>query len=109
LKSMLIRNGRVVDPAQGIDAPRDILIRDGRVAGVEPRIEVSETEVPAAQVVDATGLVVAPGLVDLHVHLREPGFEHKETLETGARAAVAGGFTSICYLSDWRDHRWLAG
>ena len=99
---MLIRNGRVVDPAQGIDAPRDILIRDGRVAGVEPRIEVSETEVPAAQVVDATGLVVAPGLIDLHVHLREPGFEHKETLETGARAAVAGGFTSICCMPNTR-------
>ncbi|NDD65549.1 MAG: dihydroorotase [Acidobacteria bacterium] len=97
-----MRNGRVVDPAQGIDAPRDILIRDGRVAGVEPRIEVSETEVPAAQVVDATGLVVAPGLIDLHVHLREPGFEHKETLETGARAAVAGGFTSICCMPNTR-------
>lgn len=102
MKSILIRNGRVVDPAQGIDAPRDILIRDGRVVGVDPCIEVSETEIAATRIVDATGLVVTPGLVDLHVHLREPGFEHKETLESGARAAVAGGFTSICCMPNTR-------
>ena len=102
MKSILIRNGRVVDPAQGIDAPRDILIRDGRVVGVDPRIEVSETEIAATQIVDAAGQVVTPGLVDLHVHLREPGFEYKETLESGARAAVAGGFTSICCMPNTR-------
>ena len=94
---MLIRNGRVIDPAQEIDASRDVLISDGRIAAIEPRIETAE-----AEVVNATGLVVTPGLIDLHVHLREPGFEYKETIESGARAAVAGGFTSVCCMPNTR-------
>lgn len=94
---LLIRNGRLVDPSQNRDGPADILLADGRVARVAERIEASELD-PKTEVLEATGLVVAPGFVDLHVHLREPGNEHAETLETGARAAAAGGFTSICSM-----------
>jgi dihydroorotase len=90
---LLIRNGRVIDPASGLDGARDVLAEDGRIAAVAPRIEAGD-----AEVVDATGLVVAPGFLDLHVHLREPGIEHAETIETGARAAAAGGFTSLCCM-----------
>lgn len=89
----LIRNGRVIDPSQSLEARRDVLIRDGRVAAIDENIRAEN-----AEVFDASGLIVAPGLIDLHVHLREPGFEYKETIETGARAAVAGGFTSICCM-----------
>ena len=93
MTDILIRNGTVIDPSQGIEGPRDILVRDGRIAELAPRIETGE-----ADIFDAAGLVVAPGFIDLHVHLREPGLEYKETIETGARAAVAGGFTSICCM-----------
>lgn len=93
MTDILIRNGTVIDPSQGIEGPRDILVRDGRIAELAPRIETGD-----ADIFDAAGLVVAPGFIDLHVHLREPGFEYKETIETGARAAVAGGFTSICCM-----------
>jgi dihydroorotase len=87
---LLIKNGRIVDPARGVDRTGDLLIDSGRIVGVEGRID--RGEVP---ILDATGLLVVPGFIDLHVHLREPGEEHKETIETGARAAVAGGFTSV--------------
>ncbi len=90
---LLIKNGRVVDPSQNLDAARDVLLKEGRVAQVVERIEAQ-----GAEVLDATGLIVAPGFIDLHVHLREPGNEHAETIETGARAAAAGGFTSICAM-----------
>lgn len=90
---LLIKNGRVVDPAQKLDAVRDVLVRDGRIAEVAPSLQA-----PDAEVLDAAGLVVAPGFIDLHVHLREPGNEHAETIETGGRAAAAGGFTSICAM-----------
>jgi dihydroorotase len=90
---LLIKNGRVVDPSQNLDGPSQVLIRDGRIAKVAQRITA-----PEAEVLDATGLIVAPGFIDLHVHLREPGNEHAETIETGARAAAAGGFTSICCM-----------
>ena len=89
---ILFRRGRLVDPRNGVDGVRDVLVRDGRV------LEVSELplEVPAeAQVVDASGRWVLPGFIDLHVHLREPGEEGKETILTGCQAAVAGGFTSV--------------
>jgi len=91
MATLLIKNGRVIDPASGHDAISDVWIEDGLVKGVGPNLSS-----PSAQVFDATGLVVAPGFIDMHVHLREPGFEHAETIETGARAAAAGGFTSIC-------------
>ncbi|HUK15496.1 MAG TPA: dihydroorotase [Bryobacteraceae bacterium] len=89
--STIIKNGRVIDPGSGTDRIADVLVAGGRVAGVAP-----ELSAPGAEVFDASGLVVAPGFIDMHVHLREPGFEHAETIESGSRAAAAGGFTSIC-------------
>jgi dihydroorotase len=93
MSQLLIKNGRVIDPASATDMLADILIRDGVIAAVG-----ADLEAPGADIFDATGLVVAPGFIDMHVHLREPGFEHAETIETGARAAAAGGFTSICCM-----------
>ena len=91
MRAMLIRGGRVVDPSQGIDAVLDLLLSGGRVARLGESIDAPE----GAEIVDGSGLVVIPGLIDVHVHLREPGGEHKETIESGARAAVAGGFTAV--------------
>jgi dihydroorotase len=96
VKRLLIRNGRVVDPSQGLDQGMDLLIEDGMVAALGEKLEAPGR----TQVFDAAGLVVAPGFIDLHVHLREPGFEHKETIASGCRAAVAGGFTSVCCMPD---------
>jgi len=93
MAELLIRNGRVIDPASGTDKPADVLIQDGVVAAIGARMQA-----PGAEILDAAGLIVAPGFIDMHVHLREPGFEHAETIETGARAAAAGGFTSICCM-----------
>lgn len=90
---LLIKNGRVICPASNHDAVADVLIEDGRVSGVAPDLSA-----PGAEVLDAAGLVVAPGFIDIHVHLREPGFTHAETIATGARAAAAGGFTSVCCM-----------
>lgn len=91
MNPVLIRGGRVVDPSQRMDAVADVLLVDGRVARVGQGIGAPE----GAETIDASGLVVTPGLVDVHVHLREPGQEHKETIRTGARAAAAGGFTTV--------------
>jgi dihydroorotase len=91
--SIVIKNGRVIDPASQTDRVADVLIVEGKIAGVAPNLSS-----PGARVVDATGMVVAPGFIDMHVHLREPGFEHAETIESGSRAAAAGGFTSICCM-----------
>ena len=91
--SIVIRNGRVIDPASNTDRIADVLIVDGRIAGVAPNLSS-----PGAEVFDAGGMIVAPGFIDMHVHLREPGFEHAETIESGSRAAAAGGFTSICAM-----------
>ena len=88
---MLIKNGRVIDPASNTDDIRDILVEDGVIAEVAKDIDKA-----ADTVIDAKGCMVMPGLVDLHVHFREPGFEHKETIRTGARAAARGGFTTVC-------------
>lgn len=93
MKRLLIRNGRVICPASGHDGVADVLIEDGRISGVGVDLTAE-----GAEQIDATGLVVAPGFIDIHVHLREPGFEHAETIETGARAAAAGGFTTICCM-----------
>jgi len=90
---IVIKNGRVIDPASQTDRVADVLIVDGRIAGVAPNLAS-----PRAEILDATGMIVAPGFVDMHVHLREPGFEHAETIESGARAAAAGGFTSVCCM-----------
>ena len=91
--SLLIRNGTLIDPSQQLEARRDLLIRDGQVETIDEAINAENVET-----FDATGLIVAPGFIDLHVHVREPGFEYKETIESGARAAVAGGFTSVCCM-----------
>src|ERR687884_545205 len=92
---LLIANGYVIDPTQNVNGGRDILIEDGRVAAL---LKSGEAAPEGAEVFDATGLVVAPGFIDLHTHLREPGQEYKETIATGAAAAVAGGFTAVCAM-----------
>jgi dihydroorotase len=89
MSSLLIKGGRVIDPATGFDGVRDVCIVDGKIT------QGWRCDGP---VFDATGLVVAPGFIDMHVHLREPGIEHAETIETGSRAAAAGGFTTICCM-----------
>ena len=93
MAKLLIKNGRVMDPATGHDKVADVLIRDSYVVRIGQNLHAI-----AATVLDATGRVVAPGFIDLHVHLREPGFEHAETIETGSKAAAAGGFTSVCAM-----------
>src|SRR6476620_7284246 len=90
---LLIKNGRVMDPASNFDSVTDVLVADGRITAVGPDLYDR-----GAERFDATGMVVAPGFIDMHVHLRDPGFEHAETIETGSRAAAAGGFTSICCM-----------
>ncbi|HLQ52058.1 MAG TPA: amidohydrolase family protein, partial [Terriglobales bacterium] len=93
--SLLIRGGRVIDPAQKLDAQYDILLRDGKVAEIAPTGKIRGG---AQKSFDARGLIVAPGFIDLHVHLREPGQSHKETIPSGTAAAAAGGFTTICAM-----------
>jgi dihydroorotase len=90
---LLIRGGRVIDPAQNLDREADVLIVDGRVAGIERGLSAGRHEV-----LDAADRVVCPGFIDVHVHLREPGQEYKETITTGTRAAAAGGFAHVCCM-----------
>lgn len=90
---LLLKGGRVVDPANGIDGKMDVLIEDGKIAAVKEKIEAED-----AQVYDLSDKVVTPGWVDIHVHLREPGFEGKETILTGTRAAAAGGVTGVAAM-----------
>jgi dihydroorotase len=92
---LLIKNGRVIDPATGTDETLDILISEGKIASLNPRIEATE-----AEVIDASRLVVTPGFIDMHVHLREPGEEHKEDIASAAQAAARGGFTTICAMAN---------
>jgi dihydroorotase len=99
MTALLIRGGRLLDPSAGVDANRDVLLKDGRVAAVEPPGKLGNAAKQAgAETLDATGLVVAPGLVDIHVHLREPGQGYKETIASGTAAAAAGGFTAVCAM-----------
>lgn len=93
MSSILIKKGRLIDPANSIDAVKDILVKEGKVAEIEDNIDVS-----ADKVIDASGLIVMPGLIDLHVHFRDPGYERKETIATGSRAAAMGGFTTVCAM-----------
>jgi dihydroorotase len=90
-RPLLLRGGRLLDPSRKLDEVGDLLVRDGRIESASGKIEGPED----AEVVEVGGLIVAPGFIDLHVHLREPGGEHKETIRTGAHAAVAGGFTTV--------------
>lgn len=95
MKPLLIRGGRIVDPQTEMDHPGDLLLRDGKVAAIEKPGQIKAAD---AEVIQAKGLVVAPGLVDIHVHLREPGQGYKETIATGTAAAAAGGFTTVCAM-----------
>jgi dihydroorotase len=95
MDSLLIQRGRVIDPANGIDHEMDVLLRDGRVAAVAPP---GELRGQASRTLNVKGAIVVPGLIDMHVHLREPGHSHKETIATGTAAAAAGGFTSVCSM-----------
>ena len=90
----LIKGGRLIDPSQGVDRIADLLLADGVVIASAPHIDPPEH----ARIIDAAGLVVAPGFIDLHCHLREPGFEDKETIATGTLAAARGGFTTVCAM-----------
>jgi dihydroorotase len=95
IKSLLIKKGHLIDPAGKINAPMDVLLRDGRVEEVAPPNKIRGA---ADEELDARDLIVAPGFIDLHVHLREPGQGYKETIATGTAAAAAGGFTSVCTM-----------
>ena len=96
--SLLLRQGRVIDPANNVDAVQDVLIADGKIE----RLGKNLTAPAGAEVVDARGKLVCPGFIDIHVHLREPGYEYKETVETGTRAAARGGFTTVCAMPSVR-------
>ncbi len=93
MSRLLLKGGRVIDPAQGLDATLDVMIAEGTIEEVGPRVQPR-----GAQVLDMKGLVVCPGFIDIHTHLREPGREDKETIATGTRAAAAGGFTAVCAM-----------
>jgi dihydroorotase len=94
MKSLLIKGGHVIDPAQKIDTPMDVLLRDGKVAEIAAPGHIKGAD----EKIDARSLIVAPGFIDLHVHLREPGQTYKETIASGTAAAAAGGFTSVCCM-----------
>ena len=93
--SLLIKNGRVIDPASGLDAEKDVLIEDGRITSIDSHIEKY-----GAEILDAKGNIVAPGFIDMHVHLRDPGLEYKEDIESGTAAAAAGGFTGVACMAN---------
>ena len=95
--SILIKNGRVIDPFQEIDDYQEILIEKDKIQGLYPKGKGPKS---AKKVIDASGCIVIPGLVDMHTHLREPGFEYKETIATGTMAAMKGGFTSVCCMAN---------
>ena len=92
MSAIIIRDGHIIDPANKRDEMADLYIGDGKIIGSQNDIESPKSEI---EEIDASNLIVAPGLIDVHVHLREPGFAHKETIESGARAAAAGGFTTV--------------
>jgi dihydroorotase len=94
--SLLIRNGRVVDPANSMDAVQDVLVSGGRIE----RVGAGLAAPAETTMLDASGKIVCPGFIDIHVHLREPGYEYKETVATGTRAAAAGGFTAVCCMAN---------
>lgn len=93
----ILKGARVIDPNRKVDEVRDILVVDGSIAAMEKKINIS-----GAQVIDLTGLILTPGLIDMHVHFREPGYEYKEDIETGSRSAAAGGFTTVACMPNTR-------
>ena len=96
--TIVIKNGRVIDPANGLDEPKDLLIDKGRIKALESPGSISFDGGEKPSVIDAKGCVVCPGLIDMHVHFREPGFEYKETITSGCQSAAAGGFTSVAVM-----------
>lgn len=96
MTNVLLKGGRVIDPANGVDRIQDLLVKDGRIAGLPDDRLI--TEGPDTEVIDVSGKIVAPGLIDIHTHLREPGFEYRETIASGSEAAAAGGFTTIACM-----------
>ena len=94
--NLLITGARIIDPSQDLDGTMDLLIEDGSIARVDKKIKAPSN----VETIDASGLVATPGFIDLHTHLREPGQEHKETIATGTRAAVAGGYTAVCAMAN---------
>src|SRR6202790_4256174 len=98
---LLISNGRVIDPASGTDSARDILLDGDRITAVRPQGQLAE-RAKGVEIFDASNFIVAPGFIDLHCHLREPGGESSETIETGTRAAARGGFTAVCPMPNTR-------
>lgn len=99
MKRLILKNGRVVDPASGIDEIMDILIEDGRIREIGKNIPGGKQKSPA-EIVDIQGLTAVPGLIDMHTHLREPGFEYKETIRSGSEAASAGGFSAVACMAN---------
>ena len=95
---LLLRGGRVIDPSQNIDAELDILIENGKIASLDNNISIQEDDTDKITTLDCTNVIIVPGLIDMHTHLREPGHEYKETVHSGASAAIAGGFTSIACM-----------
>jgi len=103
MPKLLLKGGRVIDPAQGIDKTADVIIDGGLIESVDSGLDIN-----GANVLDVSGCIVAPGFIDMHVHLREPGQEYKETIQTGTAAAAAGGFTGVACMpntSPVNDHR----
>ena len=96
--TLVIKNGRVIDPANSLDEPKDLLIHKGRIKALESPGNISFDVGEKTSVIDAKGCVVCPGLIDMHVHFREPGFEYKETITSGCQSAAAGGFTSVAVM-----------
>ena len=96
--TVLIKNGRVIDPANNIDAHKDVLIDKGKIKAIESSGNINIDDIDKDYLIDAKGCVVSPGLIDMHVHFREPGFEYKETIESGCKSAAAGGFTSVAVM-----------
>jgi len=98
---LLLKGGRVIDPSQNIDTVTDILIKNGKISVMKKDISLPKTDSgDNLKIFDLKGKIVTPGLIDMHTHLREPGFEYKETIRTGSEAAVAGGFTSIACMAN---------
>jgi dihydroorotase len=96
--SFLFRKGRVIDPAQGIDITADVLVLEGRLEAIGPNLDVAPDRLSGIRQIEASGKWIVPGMIDMHVHLREPGEEYKETIASGTRAAVAGGYTAVACM-----------